>query len=95
MSLIPARAARGNGNAMNQFRKETIDMSKRDRSMKATRREFLKGVGVAVIGGGALAMVSRPGVTQAPEATEKPAAAAPKGYHVTTHILDYYEKARL
>lgn len=78
---------------MNQFRKETINMSKRDRSMKETRREFLKGL--AVIGGGALAMVSRPGITEAPEATEKPTVAAPKGYHVTTHILDYYEKARL
>lgn len=67
-------------------------MSKR---MKETRREFLKGLGVAVIGGGALAMVSRPGIADAPQAAEKPAAPAPKGYHVTAHILDYYEKARL
>jgi hypothetical protein len=78
---------------MNQFRKETINMSKRDRSMKETRRRFLKGL--AVVGGGALAVVSRPGVTVAPEATEKPTTVAPKGYRVTAHILDYYEKARL
>ena len=67
-------------------------MSKR---MKETRREFLKGLGLVVIGGGALTAISRPGVTEAPAAAEKPAAPVPKGYRVTAHILDYYEKARL
>jgi len=64
-------------------------MSKRT---KETRREFLKGM--AILGGATLAVASRPGAMAVPEAAEKPTAPAPKGYHVTTHILDYYEKAR-
>lgn len=68
-------------------------MSKRSKSTKASRREFLKGM--AVIGGAALTVVARPGVAEAPEIAGKPGSPEPKGYHVTPHILDYYEKARM
>lgn len=67
-------------------------MSKRSKSTKASRREFLKGM--ALIGGAALTVVTRPGAADVLEVTGKPDSPKPKGYHVTPHILDYYEKAR-
>lgn len=73
--------------------KETINMSERPKSTKENRREFLKGM--AMFGGAALALVARPGIANAPPNNdEKPVDAIPKGYHVTSHILDYYDKAR-
>jgi len=56
------------------------------------RRRFLKGLAVA---GGATAMVVATGTaTAAPEVTlaSKP---AKKGYHETSHIRTYYQKARI
>lgn len=68
-------------------------MNERSKSTKESRREFLKSM--AVIGGAALAVVARPSAADAPETTGKPDSPKPKGYHVTPHILDYYEKARM
>lgn len=56
------------------------------------RRRFLKGLAVA---GGATAMVVATGTaTAAPELTlaSKPLS---KGYHETSHIRTYYQKARI
>ena len=71
-------------------------MSKKAKPAARSRREFLKGV--AVMGGTATLAV----VTKAQAAEEAPVKAqgaspeapANKGYHVTPHIADYYDKAR-
>lgn len=69
-------------------------MSRRPKAVKSSRREFLKGA--AVVGGAAtLAVVAKGAVAKAPSPAEPVATPeAPKGYHVTPHIEQYYEKAR-
>ena len=69
-------------------------MTKRSRVARAGRRDFLKGVvltgtaaAVAAATGTALA-----GTPTAPGAKHSPA--AKRGYHVTPHIAEYYQKAR-
>lgn len=68
-------------------------MSVKDQGARVSRRGFLKGA--AMVSGAAaastLASGASAGVTPAAEA-QKPEPA--KGYHVTAHIRDYYEKAR-
>ena len=60
-----------------------------------TRRGFLKGVAVAGGAAAASAVVTETanaGISTGPAASKEKE--QPKGYHVTPHILDYYEKAR-
>lgn len=61
---------------------------------RSNRRRFLKSV---VAGGSTAAIAAAAGLRPA-VAEEKPAApaptAAPKGYHMTAHIEDYYKVAR-
>lgn len=68
-------------------------MSVKDQGAKVSRRGFLKGA--AMVSGAAAASTlstgASAGVTQSTEA-EKPEQA--RGYHVTAHIREYYEKAR-
>ena len=72
-------------------------MSKKAKPATSSRRAFLKDV---VIMGGTAAATLAVGQTQAshvgPEGTAKQEVVKPasKGYHVTPHIADYYEKAR-
>ncbi len=71
-------------------------MSVKKKSAAVSRRSFLKGVAAT---GGAVAVTavvaesansdSSPGSMQDQAAQE-----TTKGYHVTPHILNYYEKAR-
>lgn len=60
----------------------------------AGRREFLKGM---LVTGGAAAIAAATGKVSAAVATAAPAtpAAAPKGYHLTGHIAEYYRTAQL
>lgn len=70
-------------------------MSKKAKPATSNRREFLKGV--AIMGGTAtLALVSKAQASEAAPKTAKQEAPAPesKGYHVTPHIAEYYQKAQ-
>ena len=70
-------------------------MSVKKKSTVISRRGFLKGVAVA--GGAAAASVVVTETANAGASTGRAASKEkeqPKGYHVTPHILDYYEKAR-
>ena len=66
----------------------------KDKGVTMNRRGFLKG---AAIAGGAVA-VSTLGQSIAADTRDAETAnrsdSKPKGYHVTPHILEYYEKAR-
>ena len=69
-------------------------MTKRSRVARAGRRNFLKG---AVLTGAAAAVAAATGSALAgtPAKTgAKPSPASKRGYHVTPHIAEYYEKAR-
>ena len=68
-------------------------MSVKERSAEMSRRGFLKGT--AMLGGAAAATTLSQTVI-ADVAAEAPVEKQEddKGYHVTRHILDYYEKAR-
>lgn len=67
-------------------------MSKKSKTV-SSRREFLKGA--AVMGGAAtLAVVAKGAAASAPEETPVTTPERPKGYHVTPHIRQYYDKAR-
>ena len=71
-------------------------MSKRSKPVKKSRRDFLL-QGAAVAGGAAtLALVGRTGASEPQtHAVERNASKpASKGYHVTPHIQEYYDKAR-
>jgi len=70
---------------------------KRNVRTRANRRRFLKHVAV---GGSAAAIAAAAGIRPAiATETKTPPApvpkAAPKGYHVTAHIRDYYKVAGL
>ena len=70
-------------------------MSKKAKPATRSRREFLKGV--AVMGGTAtLAVVTKVHAADAPTQSQGGSleASESKGYHVTSHIADYYDKAR-
>lgn len=70
-------------------------MSKKAKPATSNRREFLKGV--AIMGGTAtLAMVGKAQASEAPPDTAKQNVPTPesKGYHVTPHVAEYYNKAR-
>ena len=68
-------------------------MSVKDQGAKVSRRGFLKGA--AMVSGAAAASTlstrASAGVTQSTEAKQPEQA---RGYHVTAHIREYYEKAR-
>lgn len=68
-------------------------MTRRSKEESAGRRDFLKGVAAA---GGAAAAVAAGGAVAAPdsEPTAAPEVRGTKGYRVTPHIAEYYEKAR-
>ncbi len=65
----------------------------RSNAIASERRDFLK---LAAIAGGAVAMAGL--ASRNLEAEEEPdgvtASPTKKGYHVTAHIKDYYDKAR-
>ncbi len=70
-------------------------MRSKAKPTRTSRREFLKGA--AVMGGAAaLAVVAREGTAATPDGGQ---VATPsekrKGYHVTPHIQQYYDKARM
>ena len=68
-------------------------MSRNEGTAKTSRRAFLRDVaaagGIAAIAASAKAVQAEPAVAKAP------AAARPKGYHVTPHVTKYYDKARI
>ena len=71
-------------------------MTRKTKSTKKSRRDFLL-QGVAAIGGVAtLAVVGQVGAAEAPEAkaTEVTTAPPAKGYQETAHIREYYDLAR-
>lgn len=70
-------------------------MRSKAKPTRTSRREFLKGA--AVMGGAAtLAVVARGGAAAAPQGSRVAAPPdKPKGYHVTPHIQQYYDKARM
>ena len=71
-------------------------MSVKRKDAVVSRRGFLRGVAVAGGAAAASAVVSKTanaGVSAA-EGTPKENEQQHKGYRVTPHILDYYEKAR-
>lgn len=69
-------------------------MSRRPKAVQSSRREFLKGA--AVVGGAATLAVVAQGATaaEAPRVEQAMTPEMPKGYHLTPHIEQYYEKAR-
>jgi nitrous oxide reductase len=67
----------------------------KQKGVSTNRRGFLKGA--AIVGGAAAVSTLSQGVTADTQIVEKPANAAddePKGYRMTPHIREYYEKAR-
>ncbi len=67
----------------------------KDKGVTMNRRGFLKGA--AIVGGAAAVSTLSQGVTADTQIVDKPARAADdesKGYRMTPHILEYYEKAR-
>jgi outer membrane usher protein FimD/PapC len=67
-------------------------MSRKSQVNSKSRRIFLKELAVA---GGAAAVVSAMGTAQAaPTSTAPEVKANAKGYHLTPHINQYYQKAR-
>jgi nitrous oxide reductase len=71
-------------------------MSRKPKSLKSSRREFLKGAAV-VSGAATLAVVAGGSAAKVDVPETKPTDAAPagsKGYHVTPHIRTYYDLAR-
>ena len=67
----------------------------KEKGVTMNRRGFLKGA--AIVGGAAAVSTLSQGVTADTQIVEKPAKAAddkPKGYRMTPHIREYYEKAR-
>jgi nitrous oxide reductase len=76
--------------------KETTNMSKKTKSVKHSRRDFLLKGMVAIGGTATLAAVGSAGAVAKPDA--KPTAAAAtetaKGYQETAHVREYYERAR-
>jgi len=69
-------------------------MSKKTKSVKHSRREFLLKGMVAVGGAATLAAVGRAGAVEKPDAKPTAAAETAKGYQETAHIREYYERAR-
>lgn len=72
-----------------------MTMSKKAKPATSNRREFLKGV--AVMGGtAALALVSQAQASEVAPDVAKQDVATPesKGYRVTPHVAEYYNKAR-
>ena len=70
-------------------------MSKKTKSVKHSRRDFLLKGMVAIGGVATLAAVGKAGAMEKPDA--KPTAASAetaKGYQETAHIRKYYERAR-
>ena len=70
-------------------------MSVKKKSAVTSRRGFLKGVAVAGGAAAASAMVAETanaGMASGGVASKEKE--QPQGYHLTPHILDYYEKAR-
>ena len=60
------------------------------------RRKFLSGV--VATGGATTALLTMGAIADSESETQTPAAASeqkPKGYHVTSHIRTYYEKAQV
>ncbi|HSG87935.1 MAG TPA: hypothetical protein VLA56_01895 [Pseudomonadales bacterium] len=68
-------------------------MNPDERTAKTSRRAFLRDVAAA--GGIAAVAASATAVEARPAAVKAPAAARPKGYHVTPHVTKYYDKARI
>lgn len=68
-------------------------MNPDERKAKTSRRAFLRDVAAA--GGIAAVAASATAVAARPDAVKAPAAARPKGYHVTPHVTKYYDKARI
>lgn len=69
-------------------------MSVKKKSAAVSRRGFLKGVAAT---GGAVAMtavVAENANSDSSPDSDQAAQETTKGYHVTPHILNYYEKAR-
>lgn len=68
----------------------------KQKGVSMNRRGFLKGA--AIVGGAAAVSTLSQGVTADTQIVEKPAAKTaddePKGYRMTPHIREYYEKAR-
>lgn len=72
-------------------------MSKKSKSAKHSRREFLLKGMVAVGGAATLSAVGKVGAAvEKPDAKPTVAASAEttKGYHETAHVREYYERAR-
>lgn len=68
-------------------------MSKKSKAVRSSRREFLKGAAV-MSGAATLAVVAKGAAAKAPEEAPVTTPERPKGYHVTPHIQQYYDKAR-
>lgn len=67
----------------------------KEKGVSINRRGFLKGA--AIVGGAAAVSTLSQGVSADTQIVEKPAKAGgdkPKGYRLTPHIREYYEKAR-
>ncbi len=60
---------------------------------KASRREFLKGMAV-VSGAATLALAAKGGAAKVGADGEPVSQPEPRGYRLTPHIKEYYEKAR-
>jgi hypothetical protein len=68
-------------------------MSRNEGTANTSRRAFLRDVAAA--GGIAAVAATATAVEARPVAVKAPAAARPKGYHVTPHVAKYYDKARI
>lgn len=68
-------------------------MSRNEGTANTSRRAFLRDVAAA--GGIAAVAATATAVEARPVAAKAPAAARPKGYHVTPHVAKYYDKARI
>ncbi len=67
----------------------------KEKGVSMNRRGFLKGA--AIVGGAAAVSTLSQGVTADRQIAAEPAPPAddkPKGYRMTPHIREYYEKAR-
>ena len=60
--------------------------------VQQSRRGFLKGV--AVVGGGAVMVAATQNAIADTVEEALPVSPASKGYHLTPHIREYYQKAR-
>lgn len=70
-------------------------MSRNEGTANTSRRAFLRDVAAAGGIAAVAATATATAVEARPVAVKAPAAARPKGYHVTPHVAKYYDKARI